>query len=178
MTQQRIKILAINPGCHYFAIAAFNGPDLFDWRIKSLEGDFHTKRLPAAVAFVASYLDRLTPAAIAIKTVPSSRSSANLKTLLARLWMVAGHRRIPAKLYGIRDLEAHFEPKARINKQRLAELVAATYPVLASALDRERRIRNRYHGRMFEAVAAGALLLHQLEQSHTYANHHNQDSRH
>lgn len=178
MTQQRIKILAINPGCHYFAIAAFNGYDLFDWRIKSLEGNFRARRLPAAITLVASYLDRLTPTAVAIKTVPSSRSSSNLKTLVARLWMLAGHRKIPAKLYGIRDLEAHFEPKARINKRRLAELVAATYPVLVPALDRERTIRNPYHGRMFEAVAAGALLLHQLEQGHTHANHHSQDSRH
>lgn len=178
MTQQRIRVLAINPGCKYFAVAAFNGTDLFDWRIKTLEGDFQGRRLPAAVNLVANYLERLKPTAVAIKTVPSFRSSPNLKTLLARLWMIAGHRRVQAKLYGIRDLEAHFEPHAEINNRRLGELVAAAYPVLAPALDRERRVKHRYHGRLFEAVAAGALCLHQLEQSHTYAKQHKQDSRH
>lgn len=169
MTLQPIKILAINPGCRYFAIALFNGPELFDWRTKSLEGDFRAERLPAAVDLIATTIEQIRPSAIAIKTVLSGRSSSNLRTLVARLWMVAGQRHVRTKLYGIRDLESHFEPHARINRERLAELVVAAHPVLTPALDRERRIKNRYHGRLFEAVAAGALCLHQLEQEHTHA---------
>lgn len=177
MTQQPTKILALNPGSYYFAIACFSGPALFEWRIKNLEGDFHEVRLPTAIKLVADYIDRFQPGAIAIKTVPSFRSSPSLKTLLARLWMLAGHRRIPAKLYGIKDVEAHFEPHAKINSRRLAELVAAAYPSLVPALDWKTPAKRRYHVRMFEAVAAGALCLHQLEQSHTYAKHQ-QDPRH
>ena len=179
MANTNRTVLGINPGCRYLALAVFHGTDLRDWRIRSLEGHFETERIFTAIRTVARYVAMHHPVILAVKVIHPSRTSAHLRELVTRIEAFATAKDLPVKRYSIRDLEAFYEPRARINKARLAELVARAYPILLPELARERRNKNRYYDRMFEAVATGALCFHQLDQQHqSYATQHPQDSRH
>lgn len=179
MPSRNRTVLGISPGCRYLALAVFHGTDLRDWRIRSLEGHFETERVFAAIRTVARYIAMHGPAVLAIKVIHPSRTSAHLRELVARIEAFATAKDLPVKRYTIRELETFYEPRHRINKVRLAELVARTYPILLPELARERRNKNRYYDRMFDAVATGALCFHQLDQQHqSYVTKPPQDPRH
>ena len=64
---------------------------------------------------------------------------------------------VSLRQYGIAELEAALASGERINKAQLAERIAARYPILFPELQGEKRNKNPYHMRMFEAVALAAL---------------------
>lgn len=63
---------------------------------------------------------------------------------------------IAVEEYSIEDLKRCYSPDKRINKRRLAELVAAEFASLHPSLDWGKDHKNTYSRPMFEAVALGA----------------------
>jgi hypothetical protein len=54
-------------------------------------------------------------------------------------------------------------PGSKLNKRKLAELLAAMYPALVYDFQREAENRNPYRVRMFEAVALAAVCWQEIE---------------
>jgi hypothetical protein len=164
MPRRLIKILALNPGTRYLGIAVFEGAELLDWGVKVLKGKWSVQKMERAKKIVSLLIDCWRPDVLAIKLLYSSRSSEDLKRLVARIKELPKRRGLKVYQYSIKELETFFSPEVKINKKKLAELVASAYPVLLHELEREKSHKNPYHLRMFEAVALGSMCFHQLDR--------------
>ena len=164
MPKKPLKIIGINPGTRYLGIAAFEGPELMDWRIKTLKGKWSKEKMKRAVGIISDFIERYEPCVLSIKRLHPSRNSRNLKKLVEKIKKLARSLRFRVCQYSIKDLESFFNPEKKMNKKRLAKIVTSEYPVLLHELNKEKRNKNAYHIRMFEAVALGAVCFYQLDK--------------
>jgi Holliday junction resolvasome RuvABC endonuclease subunit len=157
------RILAVNPGSRYIGIAVFRGFELSDWGVKVVSGKTPSGKLASVRAILRDCVERYDPDVLAIKRLHRSRSSRRLNDLVKTIKQLCRRRGIKIYQYSIQDVKGALCPPGRANKRKLAEVLAATYPVLAHELQRERQRRNPYHVRMFEAVALGTACYRQIE---------------
>jgi len=149
------KIMAINPGWRYLGIVIFDGSGLREWRLKSIPGTDRKAKMEKVSMILSYFLERYAPDILAIKKLHPSRSSPNIRTMASRIEAACRKNRMRVCFYSVKELESVISPGCRINKKELSELLASEYPALARELEREKRSRNPYYLRLFEAVALG-----------------------
>lgn len=164
MPKKPITILGINPGAKYLGIAVFRGPELRDWRIKVTKGKWSSEKYRKAMGILSEFIEQYRPDVLAVKRLNLSRSSVGLDRLVQKIIALSEKKGMKIYQYGIKELEAFFYSEGRSNKRKMAEIIASQYPVLYCELDLERRNKNPYHLRMFEAVGLGAVCFHQLDR--------------
>ncbi len=164
MAKRPLKIIGINPGSKYLALAAFQEADLRYWAIKVLKGKWSKKKIEKANEILADLINRYDLNVLAIKKLHKSRTSKNLNLLTSKIKEFAKRFGLRVCEYSVRDIEKFFSPEEKINKNRMAELVAYEYPFLFQVLEKEKRNKNPYSIRMFEAIALGIRCFHQLDK--------------
>lgn len=155
MTKEPPRILAINPGSRYIGFAAFRGPELLDWGVRVISAKTPRGRIRVAGQILKDAIERFQPDTLAVKRLHSSRTSTSLERLTDSIREIARRRKLKIYQYSITELKRTLCPEAKSNKQKLAQEVAAAYPVLSHELQKEMSNRNPYYLRMFEAVALG-----------------------
>jgi len=155
-------VLAVNPGTRCLGIAVFRGDQLQDWRVKILKGKWSKEKLKKALTIISTWIERYRPDLLAIKGLHASRSSRGLNSLHNQIQKLCLRKKLNLTQYTIKQLETVFCHEERKNKRNLAEAVTAQYPELSVELTTEKRLRNPYHMRMFEAVALGAAGVHEI----------------
>jgi len=153
MQKKPLKILGISPGTRYIGFALFCGSELRDWGVRNIEGRWSKEKMKKTMAIISGLIGQSGTNVLSIKELHPSRSSPNLNRLVGRIKGLAQRNGLRVRQYSIKELEGFFYPKGRINKRKLAEIVASEHPVLFNELDREKTNRNPYYIRMFEAVA-------------------------
>ncbi len=162
MRNSSFTVLAVNPGTRYLGIAVVREDQLQDWRVKVLKGTWSKGKLKKALAIISTCTLRYRPDCVVIKRLHPSRSSRGLNSLHHQIQKLCLKKKLTCVHYTIKQLEAVFCPEERKNKRNLAEAVTARYPELTCELATEKRGRNPYHMRMFEAVALGAAGVHEI----------------
>ena len=156
MQRKPITILGISPGAKYLGIAVFRGSELLDWRIKVTKGKWSNEKYRKTIEILSEFVDRYKPDMFSVKRLHPSRSSVGLNRLVQKIIALSEKKGIRFYQYGIKELEAFFYPEGQSNKKKMAEIIASEYPALYGELDLERRNKNLYYLRMFEAVGLGA----------------------
>lgn len=170
MENKPVKILAINPGVKYIGIAAFQDNDLQDWAIKTIPGKWSMKKMIKIQALISDLLIQYQPDIIALKGLHHSRSSDYLDMVVCEIHEIAWRKGIEVQEYSLENIKRFYSPEKKITKAELMKIVAAEYPdYLFRELDWEMKsVKNakkekvgervkKYHSRMFEAVALGAV---------------------
>ena len=165
MTKKPLKIIGINPGTRYLGIAVFNGPELMDWRIKVLEGKWSDEKIKKAIGIMSEITERYEPNVLAIKKLHPSRRSENLLILTNKIKDFSKRNKLKVYQYSIKDIENLFLEDGKRNKGNLIEAIAKLYPILHHDLNRERKHKNPYFFRMFEAVALASACAQGLRRS-------------
>ena len=164
MPKNSLKILGVNPGTRYAGIACFQGQELKDWRIKVVEGKRFKEKLEKTKTILSGFFARYEPNVLAIKKLHPSRSSPNLNRLVSRLKEFSKRKGLRVYEYSVKDLENLLPSEGRIkNKRELQEVVASLYPFLVNELTKEKKNKNPYFVRMFEAVALGIVCFNRLD---------------
>ncbi len=156
------RIIAINPGVRYLAIAIFDGTELREWRMKCLSGQDIKKKSDKAIGILAGFIERYQPVVLAIKKLHASRSSAGLDLMTANITEYCQSQGLKIYSYSISKLEKALLSCTKTNKKELAKLLVTLYPELAPELKREENNRNAYFVRLFEAVALGHICLSEI----------------
>ena len=164
MLKRPLKIIGINPGSKYLGIAIFQGSDLRYWSIKTLKGKWSKEKIEKAKEILSDLFVRYDIGVLAIKKLHRSRSSPNLNKLVAKIKEFSKRKGLRVYQYSMRDLEKFFSPDEKINKKQMAELIASEYSFLLQVLEKEKRNKNPYAIRMFEAIALGIRCFHQLDK--------------
>ncbi len=163
MLKKPLKILAINPGTKYLGLAVFEGSDLRYWGIKILRGKWSGQKFEKAKEIILDLKDDYEANTLAIKRLHRSRSSANLSQLVTKIKEFSKRKGLKVYQYSLKDLKDFFSLGTKINKKGIAGLVVSQYPFLTHAFDKEKRNRNPYFARMFEAIALGIVCFNQLD---------------
>ena len=154
-----MNILAINPGTRYIGLAVFQGPDLTYWGVKVMKGKWSSGKLVIAKTTFLNLVQRHNITMLILKNLDRSRSSRKLSILARSITALAKKKRLKFRLYYWRDIKKFFARGRRINKMDIAVLIANRYKFLSYVLERERKNKHPYSTRMFEAIAAGVLIL-------------------
>jgi len=165
MPKRPLKIIGINPGSKYLAVAIFQGSNLRYWGIKVLRGKWSKEKMERTKEIISDFIAQYGLNVLAIKKLHPSRSSKNLNRLVTRIKEFSKRKGLRVYEYSVKELEKFFSPEERINKKKMAELVASEYPFLFPMLEKEKRNKNPYAIRMFEAIALGIRCFHKLDKS-------------
>lgn len=153
-------ILGLSPGTRCTGFAVLQGGELRDWGVKGFRGAWSRAKLRKATRTIGQLQLRHGVDIVAMKCPQPSRTSPALTHLVEEIAALSARRGLMLFEYSIEDILAHFAPGERINKARLAELVASQHPILYPTFEVEKQRKNPYHMRMFEAVAAASVCLH------------------
>ncbi len=172
------NILAINPGSRYFGVAVFHNSDLREWTTKVLStkplrqkiqpkadaplaqkhGGFSVAEKKKEIkSIISEYLDVHSITIVALKQLHPSRTSSALSSLVSIITTLAQVRKRKIVEYSIDEIKQKLISSGRLNKKCLMDEVALRYPYLHRELERERKHKNPYLIRMFEAVALGTV---------------------
>ncbi len=162
MVKKIITVIGINPGTRYLGISVFHGSELRDWRVKVIKGKQTKEKVKRAMMIISSLIEEYKPDALAVKRLHSSKSSLNLNKLVTKIKESSKKKDLKVYEYSIKELEAFFSPEGKTNKKEMTEEITSKYPVLCNEFNREKKRKNPYHIRMFEAVALGSICFYQL----------------
>ena len=112
---------------------------------------------------VSDFVEKYNPDVISLKKLQATKSSKKLDLLVNRIREYAKTNNIKVYEYSIKEMENHFSSEERINKNKMAEILASKYPALFHELKKENYNYNPYYIRMFEAVALGSICSQQLD---------------
>ena len=164
MVKESLKIIGINPGTRYLGIAVFQGPEILDWRIKSLKRRWSKEKMKKAQKLISEFIEKYKPNFLAIKRLHPSRRSLNLARLVARIKGFLKRKGFKIYQYSIKDLEEFFIKEGKLNKKNLGEAIVSEYPVLFHELKKEKRNKNPYFVKVFEATALASVCFHRLDK--------------
>lgn len=159
MIQELPIVLAINPGTKYIGLAVLDGQDLVYWGIKVLKGKWSKDKMKTAQRAVKNIIDQYHVKILILKRLHLSRSSRNLNLLVSSIKKMANRKGIKLCLYSLEDIKKYLAIGKRSNKMVIAEIMAKKYPFLIHELEKEKKHKHPYFVRMFEAIAAGVLIL-------------------
>jgi len=162
MSKKLLRILAINPGTRYIGVAVFEGQELKDWRVRVFRGKWSKWKLRRIKMLMSDTIDKYEPDVLAIKKLQLYRSSKNLNRLISVIKRLSKRIGLKVYQYSIKDLKVFYSPEEKMNKRKLAQLLAFRYPSLWYEFKRERNNRNPYYTRVFEAAAIGEVCAEQL----------------
>ncbi|MHC4270397.1 MAG: crossover junction endodeoxyribonuclease RuvC [Planctomycetota bacterium] len=162
MVKQTITVIGINPGTRYLGISVFHETELRDWRVKVIKGKCQKEKIERGMMVVSSFIEEHKPDALAIKRIHSSRSSQDLNMLVTKIKEFSRRKKLKVYEYSIKELETFFSTEGKTNKKKMVEMIALKYPDLSNEFNREKKQKNPYHTRMFEAVALGSICVYQL----------------
>jgi len=163
MQNESLSILAVNPGSRYVGVAIFRGLDLYDWRVRTVSERSMEAKAAAVTGLLAGIIDRYDVNMLAVKKIHPSRSSKNLEHIVGKIRGLARKLDVDFREFTIDDVERRIDSERIGNKRLLMDKVAARYPDLYLELEREKRNKNPYLVRMFEAVALGVACLHETD---------------
>ena len=164
MIKEPLRIIGINPGSRYLGIAVLLGSELREWRIRVFYGMWSKEKMEKIKKKIQDIIDQYEPNIIVIKKLHRSRRSDNLKYLVD--WIKAASRRQNLNIYqySIKDIKSFFVPEEKTNKQKLVGILSSEFPELTVEKNKEKRNKNPYHIRMFEAVALATRCFYQLDK--------------
>jgi Holliday junction resolvasome RuvABC endonuclease subunit len=153
MNRRLLRIIGINPGTRYLGIAVLDGSELLDWRIKTLEGKWSEEKIKKAIKILSELFKQYEPNVLVIKKLHPSRRSENLLRLTNKIKNFVRQKKMKVFKYSIKEIEKILIKGEKLNKRNLIEAMVKLYPALHNDLKIEQSHKNRYHIRMFEAVA-------------------------
>ena len=165
MQDKEIRTLALNPGSRYVGIAIFHSTELVDWAVRSIRDKSPKAKLEQLKSILSEITETHSVNCLAIKSLHPARSSDYLRQLTGSLKEWAKDKHHVVREYTIKEVETFLLPSGKLNKRLLMEGVAAIHPFLFPELHCERRNRNPYLVRMFEAVALGMKCFSEIEES-------------
>jgi crossover junction endodeoxyribonuclease RuvC len=162
MSNNRRKILAIDPGTRNMGVAFFEGQRLLYRAVKT----FPRKRSPHGTLWqgrktVLRLINDLRPGTLAVEKTffSNNRNTALLNAFYAEIQAVAKRKGLKVLSYAPNTVKKAVCGNGHAEKREVARKVASQYLELKVYLTQDRAWKERYHQNMFDAVALGMTAL-------------------
>jgi len=163
LIREPVKILSLVPGTKYLGVALFYGGELRDWGIKVLNAKGTQEKIKKAKEIISDFIERYELQVLALKRLNLKKSSKNLNSLVRKIKEFARKKGLFICQMKLPEIKESILPGRRINKKELSQVMVSRYPELLFDFKKERRNKNSYYERMFEAVALGLSCFYKVD---------------
>lgn len=164
---QKISLLAIDPGIREIGIAHFEGKELVDYGVKSLR---RSGKNPPPLQILKVIIERLVaekhPDVIAMEKNGIARAQQNLLLAVAieRIRSMAVRNNIPIYEFVPSTIRKTVTGSGRASKGEVSKAICRRFPELTNYRKTKTRSQERYYQNMYDAVACGLTYIRLNEQ--------------
>lgn len=155
--QKITTILGISLGTRYVGIAVLQNKVLIDWKVKAFLSKWSEKKYAHIITSLEQHLTNYELTAVALKLPHPSRSSKNLNRLIDALKRIAKKKDVEIFEYSLVDLKEYYSENGDLDKQELMACVAKSKPELQSVYYLQKRNKQGYYNKVFEATALSVM---------------------
>ncbi len=162
-----IKILAIDPGSRYLAVAVFENYDLVYSAVKTIKGRTIQELLQKASEIIAELIFTYQPDVVAQEKLYyiQCRISDKLQRLTRQIKKVAQGMQVEYAEYPPTVVRQQICQQEKATKKKAFTILAARYSDdLVVKTGTEKLGRDKYRDRLFDAVALGYYCLEKLKK--------------
>lgn len=156
------NIAGISPGTKEMAIAIYRDGNLVDWRRKSVRGKWSEAKHKQIKRIFENTLKHNGITHLAFKLPRPHESSRALFKVIDTLTALAEKYRIPCFGFGIDQLKRCYKTSEVNNKKDMMEVIVQVHPEIRYEYEMEKKNREGYYLKVFEAVACAHLLINKL----------------
>ena len=159
MNAKASTVLGISLGTRSTGIALLEGNELLDWKVQSFKGSWSINKLRLIQGAINAHIRRHKPTVIILKIPPKPYASKRVAQLARALEKLGLRKGIEVRFCILMDLKRLLASGAAtsIIKEMLIESVTAKFPELQHEYRKEKRNRNAYYSKVFEAVGCTLL---------------------
>jgi hypothetical protein len=149
-------ILGISPGTKYCGVVVLHHGELLVSKVTSFKGAWSEEKLDKIASHVFTLVKKHAIAHIACKVHHASRTSLQVESILLKIKEMAKAIEIEVYTYTIGELKGLFKMNFH-SAHVLSEHIVRRFPELTDVFFQERKNKNKYHYKLFEALAAGLM---------------------
>lgn len=151
------KILGISFSTRMVGLAVMESTTLIDFSVKLYKEKWSSAKMETILASLTSAVGNYDISHIALSIPPVYYHTRPREELWPEIVALCGTLNIPYTMYRLAELQALIGSEERLSRNILMEALTGRYPELGFYAKKERRSKNKYYYKMFEAVAAATL---------------------
>ena len=142
-------------------LAVVQSDTLIDYSVKLFKESWSPVKMDHILSSLTSAIDNYNITDMVLSIPPINFQAEPFKELWVEIATLGHIKLINLKMYRQAELQAFCRNDERMTRKSLMEAIIGWYPELESFYKREIRNKNKYYHKMFEAIAAATLFLHQ-----------------
>ena len=159
----KTTILGVSFSSRMLGLAVVQSDCLIDYSVKLFKETWSPVKMDRMLTSLTSAIDDYTITDMVLSIPPIHFRAGPFQELWIEIASLAHTKSINVKMYRQAELQALCGDNERMTRRSLMEAVIKRYPELQTFYKREVRNKNKYYHKMFEAIAAATLYLHQKE---------------
>ena len=144
-------------------LAVVQSDCLIDYSVKLFKETWSPAKMDHMLTSLTSAIDDYNITDMVLSIPPINYQAGPFQELWIEIATLGHTKSLNVKMYRQAELQALCGGEERMTRKSLMEAVITWYPELQSFYKREVRNKNKYYHKMFEAIAAATLYLHQRE---------------
>ncbi len=145
-------MLGISPGTRRMGVAVVKEGKLSHWQVQTFPGVWSNSKLECILKVIIGYIEQHSVERIAIKIPDALPTSTAFIQLIGSLNVMAQSMSVPVQYCTLRDLKLAYAETEDISRTSLIESMAKQHPELLPEYHKEKRNKEGYYYKMFEAV--------------------------
>jgi len=145
-------VLGISLGTRRLGIAIVQDERLVHFQMQTFPGTWSDKKLRCILSAIAVHAERQAIGSISVKIPDAMPTSKAFSQLIGSLNILAEDMRVNSQYYTLSDLKLAYSGVDRTSREWLIESIVKRHPELLPEYHKERRNKEAYYYKMFEAV--------------------------
>jgi len=145
-------VLGISPGTRRCGIAIAHSRKLIHYQVQTFPGTWSHKKLIRILRVIAGHIKLHAIEEIAVKLPDALPTSKAFIQLIGSINVLRERNGITIQYYTLNELKLGHAGTGKISRVRLIESIVKRHPELLPEYQRERRNKEAYYYKMFEAV--------------------------
>ena len=157
----KTTILGVSFSSRMLGLAVLQSDCLIDYSVKLFKEPWSPAKIDHILTSLTSAIDNYNITDMALSIPPIHYQAGPFQELWMEIATLGHTKSLNVVMYRQGELQALCGNSERMTRKALMEAVMSSYPELEPFYRRERRNRNKYYHKMFEAIGAGVLFLKQ-----------------
>ncbi|MEP6673648.1 MAG: hypothetical protein ABJA78_00775 [Ferruginibacter sp.] len=159
----KTTILGVSFSSRMLGLAVVQSDSLIDYSVKLFKETWSSAKMNRILTSLTSAIDNYNITDMVLSIPPIHFREEPFQELWMEIASLGHTKSIKVKMYRQAELQTLCGEQERMTRKSLMEALIHWYPELHSFYSREVRNKNKYYHKMFEAIAAATMFVHQRE---------------
>jgi RNase H-fold protein (predicted Holliday junction resolvase) len=156
-------ILGVSFSSRMIGLAVLQSHDLIDYSVKLFKETWTPVKMNRMLTSLSFAIDNYNITNMVLSIPPVTYRGEPFHELWQEIIMLGKQKKIAVTMYKHSELQVLCGSEERMTRKLLMETLTAIYPDLVTFYKRERRNKNKYYHKMFEAIASATLFVQKRE---------------